>query len=301
MNKSSHDFIFSNKKISDHFYIVTEHCFRHKVSCIYVLVGAKKILVVDTGLGLGRSLYQYVKELLDTQLPLICICTHGHPDCIGGIGQFEEVYLHEKDIEAFPAFFTMQGRLKNLRLIEQNDNVMIDYNEEKLFPNDAICTPVSDGTRLDLGDIYVKVIDMPGHTPGSIILQVTASECKDFYLVGDCFNADVTYLTSLNSRLDLLNYAALLRRFYTDIGPEANCYCSHMPCPLSPEIALDVATNCEEIAASCIGGDISFVSVKHTGGQAVPLSLHLCRNTKVIYSSKIINTDNAEGGNCYEC
>ncbi len=289
MSKSSHDFIFSYKKLSDQFYIVTEHCFRHKVSCIYVLVGSEKVLVVDTGLGLGRNLYQYIKELLHTSLPLICICTHGHPDCIGGIGQFEEIYLHEKDIEEFPAFFTMEGRLKNLRLIAQNDDVMIDYNEEKLFANDVICTPVSDGSRLDLGDIYVDVIGMPGHTPGSIILQVAMPETRDFYLVGDCFNTDVTYLTSLSTRLDLLNYAALLRRFYTDIGPDALCYCSHVPCPITPEIALDVATNCEEIAADNVEGDIRFVSVKHTGGRPVRLAQHLSRNLKVVYDSVVVS------------
>jgi len=61
----------------------------------YVLVGKTRALAIDTGTGF----YDYkgtIQKL--TQLPYDVAVTHGHPDHAGGIGQFDTVYLHPKDV-----------------------------------------------------------------------------------------------------------------------------------------------------------------------------------------------------------
>ena len=63
---------------------------------IYLVKGSKKGLLIDTGTGVA-DLKGVVEEILDT--PYDIVLTHGHMDHVGGIGQFNKIYVHEKDID----------------------------------------------------------------------------------------------------------------------------------------------------------------------------------------------------------
>jgi len=111
---------------------------------MYLVAGAERALLIDTGWGAdaplagsGRSLAELVATL--TPLPVEVVNTHAHPDHMGGNGQFPQVYIHTNDLP--------QAQDSGTTLIA-----------------------IYDGYRFDLGQRQVRVIGVPGHTPGSICL-----------------------------------------------------------------------------------------------------------------------------------
>lgn len=60
----------------------------------YLVTGTEKALVIDTMNG-----YEDVRKLAETltDLPIMAVNTHGHPDHVYGDVYFEEVYIHPED------------------------------------------------------------------------------------------------------------------------------------------------------------------------------------------------------------
>lgn len=104
----------------------------------FLLVGENKALLVDTGMNCKD-----VKELVSglTDLPIILINTHGDPDHISGNHEFDSFYMS----------------------ISESDNYRQHGGTGEIIP-------VRQGDLLALGDRDIMVIDLPGHTPGSIAL-----------------------------------------------------------------------------------------------------------------------------------
>jgi hydroxyacylglutathione hydrolase len=106
---------------------------------MYLVVGKEKALLIDTG-NPGNISPEEIKAYTD--LPLMVVNTHAHPDHSGSNNRFGKVYIHEADLEACKRY---SG--SNVELI-----------------------PVKDGYVFDLGGKKLEVIAVPGHTPGSICL-----------------------------------------------------------------------------------------------------------------------------------
>ena len=62
----------------------------------FLIEGEKAAVLVDTGTGVGH-LAEFVKAI--TAKPLTVLCTHAHPDHMGAVEEFGEVYLNEEDFE----------------------------------------------------------------------------------------------------------------------------------------------------------------------------------------------------------
>jgi len=103
---------------------------------MYLVAGQERALLIDTGWGEG-DLPAHIKTL--TPLPLLVVNTHGHRDHTSGNGQFAEVYIHTAD----------------LPLAQESAARLI---------------PIYDGYVFDLGERDIRVIGVPGHSPGSICL-----------------------------------------------------------------------------------------------------------------------------------
>ena len=73
----------------------------HGSDIMYLVIGSDSALLIDTGLGLVH-LRDYVKSI--TNLPLIVVNTHGHPDHAGANYQFEKVYAHKADFAMISYF-----------------------------------------------------------------------------------------------------------------------------------------------------------------------------------------------------
>ena len=155
---------FTIKPIADQVWRIGDHGNDN----IYLVEGKEKALLIDTGIG-AADLKQCVKSI--TELPVIVVNTHGHPDHCGGNFQFEEVYAHPLDFEMVKQFNskehhgnTVENALKNSPDLESV--IGKDLGEFK----SASLLPVESGDVFDLGDRKLEVVEVPGHTEGSICL-----------------------------------------------------------------------------------------------------------------------------------
>lgn len=136
----------------------------------FLLVGTKKALLIDTGLGIG-NMAAVVREL--TSLPIQVVLTHVHWDHIGGVADFSSIAVHETDAQwlmrGIPAWSDEAVRKELVRDITQplpKEFKVEAYVLPTLVPQQLL----TDGDRLTLGDRHVEVIHTPGHSPGHISL-----------------------------------------------------------------------------------------------------------------------------------
>jgi len=155
---------------------------------IYVVEGKDSALIIDTGYGRG-DLKAYVKTL--TNLPLIVVNTHGHGDHTGNDSQFSKIYAHPGDFDMINASFNREKRMKAA------------LPDETVAP--PALAPVKDGYIFNLGDRKLEVIEVPGHTHGSICLLDTKNRLLFagdntntvvWLFLSDCYPLEV-YLRSL--------------------------------------------------------------------------------------------------------
>ena len=103
---------------------------------VFLLAGEDKALLIDSGMQLTNA--RDIAESL-TSLPVELLNTHADMDHIGSNEQFDSFYMHPAE----EANYRRSG--KGGRLI-----------------------PVQNGDELDLGNRNLRIIHLPGHTPGSI-------------------------------------------------------------------------------------------------------------------------------------
>lgn len=133
---------------------------------VYLIIGSDSALVVDTGNG-AANLAGQIRKLTDK--PLIVVNTHGHGDHTGANYQFAKVCVHEADLEAAAASGTYERAELILENLPENERPR-DGEQFKGKPFNTELVPVTDGDLFNLGDRWIKVIETPGHTPGSISL-----------------------------------------------------------------------------------------------------------------------------------
>ncbi|TMG71332.1 MAG: MBL fold metallo-hydrolase [Chloroflexi bacterium] len=161
----------------------------------YLLVDGDEVTLVDAGhVGSGGMLRRYLARIgRSTEHITRILCTHGHPDHIGGVHEIAawsgaEIYLHAADSE----------RLR-IGLRDVIANFSPGPVIALLTRAPAHARPLEDGELLPmLGGL--RVLHTPGHTPGSICLY---SPKYRFVIVGDT-------LQRIKGRLTLPNY------FFTD-------------------------------------------------------------------------------------
>lgn len=149
----------------------------------YLLVGADKALLVDTGLGMGNI--RKVAEQL-TNLPIAVVNTHSHFDHIGDNWRFEQVYILNhptavKRLAAGAAHAELAGEVEpgaNARPYPAG----FDPAAYTIPP----CTfeTVEEGHVFDLGNRRLRVIYTPGHSDDSIML---ADDGNRLLFTGDTF------------------------------------------------------------------------------------------------------------------
>ena len=117
-------------------------------STCYLICGSERALLVDSVNG-EEDLHAVVRSLTD--LPVIVVNTHGHGDHIFGNVYFDEAWLHPADNALYDMFF---GYAKE----------EMDRHGLKPCP----VRPLEIGQSFDLGGVALEVVDLKGHTAGSI-------------------------------------------------------------------------------------------------------------------------------------
>jgi glyoxylase-like metal-dependent hydrolase (beta-lactamase superfamily II) len=158
------------------------------------LISEPRMTLIDAGLiGSARRVERYAQRIgrgLEDLTQIIC--THAHPDHIGGVRELAgdrevEVLMHPADLSGLEV--TLRDAVAN-----RNRGQLIAYFTR--HPGEA--TPVEDGQVLPiLGGL--EVIHTPGHTPGSICLYAARHR---LLFVGDALQVirgKVTYASAVFS------------------------------------------------------------------------------------------------------
>jgi hydroxyacylglutathione hydrolase len=134
---------------------------------IYLLIGDKEALVIDSGVGVG-DLVGTIKEITD--LPLRLALTHRHCDHAGGVNEFKRYYVHEGDKPAI--YKLLSGKLACKTLLKANKVEGLALTKK---PYHAKPIWMKDSQTFDLGNRPVRIIHVPGHTAGSVVYLDPAS------------------------------------------------------------------------------------------------------------------------------
>ena len=136
----------------------------------YLIVGADKALMFDTGNGIGD-----IRAVVDslTDLPVVVVNSHAHWDHMGGNFQFDAIisidteYGREKSRglpnEAVRAELSAEALCRDIPGDLTQDSYVIHPYAEKI-------TWVEDGHTIDIGGHVLEIRHMPGHSPGSVVL-----------------------------------------------------------------------------------------------------------------------------------
>jgi glyoxylase-like metal-dependent hydrolase (beta-lactamase superfamily II) len=187
------------------------HINEASLDAMYLIEGAEKALLIDTGTGVG-DLKGLVESL--TNKPYDVVLTHGHVDHAGGINQFKNIFVHPDDIERTRSV-TVKDRQEYFRKMSalglvNTERAVIEGIWD--IPDKPVLSPISEGDIIDLGETRLEVFHTPGHTDGSICLL----DRKDKVLFsGDSLNGlIVLYAHILGFSDSLEEKKAVLKRWH---------------------------------------------------------------------------------------
>lgn len=214
---------------------------------IYLVRGSERALLIDTGWGIGN-----LKELVSdfTELPVVVVNTHGHPDHVGGAYQFDNVHITKADAELLKGCFKQESREWALEKAQRGpyppqfdaqEWIEADYNN-LIF--------IKDGHQFDLGNKNIEVIALPSHSAGSICLL----DKKDKALfTGDAILEGHIWL-QLDSSAELSTVLSGLRKLQTRRKEFDIILPAHRRIPLETDIVDELITGIEAILAGELSG-----------------------------------------------
>ena len=161
---------FKAELIADHSWMITNAFVEHTCSICYLVEGDDYALLIDSIIGLG-NLKAFCETL--TEKPIRLVNTHAHSDHIGGNFHFDHCWLHHRDI----GFFQECVGVKKEQLVEMAKQTALPEYRDQIVPDGNFTdwgpmkiTPVYDGDIFDPGGREIEVVEVGGHTPGSIVL-----------------------------------------------------------------------------------------------------------------------------------
>lgn len=183
-------------KISDRTYRIEDGMVR-----FFLLEGDKEALMVDSGMTTVNAL-EIAKGI--TELPIRLLNTHSDGDHIAGNDAFDEIMMGENEITNY----LKRGK-----------------KESKLLP-------VKNGDIIDLGNRRLEVVDLPGHTPGSVALLDIDSR---FLIGGDAISDSNIYM--FGEARNIFAYIDSLSKLWENYRDRFDIvYPSHGTFPVKPEL-----------------------------------------------------------------
>ena len=176
----------------------------------FLLCGTEKAALVDTGMNTPNA--REMAERL-TDLPIVLINTHADPDHISGNAAFDEFYMS-------PA---------------EEDNYRHNGGKGTIIP-------VNEGDVIELGGRPLRIIDIPGHTPGSIAIL---DERYRVLISGDSVEDGNVFMFGIYRNIDL--YIESLRHLAKYDGQFDEVYAMHGSVPVKPDIIGKLIEGAEQI------------------------------------------------------
>ena len=195
---------------------------------MFLLAGSDRALLIDSGMNIHNA--RDIASSL-TDLPISLLNTHSDRDHTGSNGQFDSFYMHPDE--------------------EQH------YRETG---GTGKLIPVREGDVLDPGGRPLKIIHLPGHTPGSIAVLDTAARVL---ISGDPIqkNGRIFMFGTHRNMRDYARSLEHLEQFRTEFD---EIWPSHADIPVSPGLipmlrngALDIlAGNCSGTPLEMFGSKV---------------------------------------------
>ena len=156
---------FTTEEIDNDTYVISEYRHWEETHC-YLLIGSKRCLLIDTGLGIC-NIFDEVSRLTDKHVT--AAATHIHWDHIGGHKYFPDFYAHGEELDWLDGKFPLT--------IETIREMACDRCE----------LPEKD--EIDIGGRVITVLHTPGHSPGHMCFWEKERGCL--------FTGDLVYLGTL--------------------------------------------------------------------------------------------------------
>jgi hydroxyacylglutathione hydrolase len=215
---------------------------------IYLIIGSRKALLVDTGWGIG-DLGALVRTITD--LPLEVVNTHGHPDHVGGGYQFPLIHIHETDWEILNGCFTEEYRKMDLSHLPMESYPPGFDPEQWVKAKLNRVIPLSEGHCFDLGNKRLEVLSIPGHTPGSIGLL---DREQGILFSGDSV-IEGTIWMHLDHSLSLHTFLQSLKRITGRSAPLQMILPGHAHIPAAPGVIEELIAGIEAILDGRLRGE----------------------------------------------
>ena len=184
----------------------------------FLLTGRDKALLIDSGMQ-TRNARELARGLTD--LPLFLLNTHADPDHLGSCGEFDTFYMHPAEASNY-------------------------YNSHG---GTGGFTPVWDGDVLDLGDRPLRIIAIPGHTPGSIAIL---DEKHRRLFSGDTVQSGHIFMFGIQREMHAFRHSLLKLQGYA--GSFDEIYPSHAACPVKPELIMALYDAAGRILDGAVAG-----------------------------------------------
>ena len=184
----------------------------------FLLTGTERALLIDSGMMVSDA-RDIARELTD--LPLSLLNTHADRDHIGSNEQFEEFYMHPEEEPVY-------------RRSGKPGSIM----------------PVREGDTIDLGERELKIIDLPGHTPGSIAVLDVANRVL---ISGDPIQ-EHGRIFMFGSHRNMKAYIRSLERLQGRISEFDEIWPSHADLPISTGTIRKLREGAEAILAGKVQG-----------------------------------------------
>lgn len=188
---------------------------------MYLIEGEKEAILFDTGMGKG-DLKGLIKSL--THKPIKVIISHGHPDHILQADLFENVYMCSKENEV----------LKRL-------DINIDTSR---------FSDIKDGDMIDLGGRVLEIIEISGHTPGSIALL---DKKNQLLFTGDAIGSGHLWM-HVPGATTLENYLESIKKLESRKDEFKKIYVGHMW--TTTPLTLDYLNNVKIAVEKVLSGEL---------------------------------------------
>jgi glyoxylase-like metal-dependent hydrolase (beta-lactamase superfamily II) len=133
---------------------------------MYLVVGRERAALVDTGMGIG-DLPAEVRKITD--LPCSVFNTHSHWDHIGANSRFAEIAIHADEAHLLAREPDLKWLQEVLHLPAARAVLPAGFDSSayRILPRTATHR-LQDGDEVDLGGRALRVLHIPGHSPGHV-------------------------------------------------------------------------------------------------------------------------------------
>ena len=220
---------------------ISEHSWRIEDGGVrfYLFCGEQRAALIDSGMNTPDA-----REIAGglTDLPLVLINTHADPDHISGNGAFASFYMSPAEEENYRS----HGGTGSL-------------------------VPVREGDIIDLGGRTLRIIDIPGHTPGSIALL---DERERVMICGDSVQDGNIYM--FGRFRDMARYVESLKHLSGYDGLYDDIYPMHGSFPVKPDLVGRLIAGAQSILNGTAEGKPAVVSGREICHYRFPWAGFLC-------------------------